>query len=474
MGLLISIGFAIIVLVVMFAFGLYTPRNLRWVLLSLFWGGVSYGLAYLLAQQAAQAKINLAALFVLLIPILQQLMAALGVWAVIRWEKFDNLVDGAVYGFANGLGYAAAKTFERSLTFSQIQTADALEVLSAALVFAAASGILGVVVTQFYFKHHKNRVVTLLSGLGASSGYVVLFTIFNFQKIGGEILPIAFGVGGLTLIGLYITGQLRRALIRLNVEKSRADNLLDIVIPIGIDLTYENDLENLTENMLLEAKKFCRADGGVLYLKKENLLEPSVLRYDSLGLAAGGSSDAKMPIAPIALYNEQKVPNQRQIAVAAALESKTINVEDSYESRQFDFSTARDFDAAYHYDSISFLVLPLKSREGKPLGVLQFVNPIDAQKKDLIAFDENMQRLMESFSALAAAALEEYLKEQELRQEIQKLRIEVDQSKRGKEDPEITQANYFRSLQEKAQNLRNKEAQHTQPKPPAQADENQP
>ncbi|GAB4540942.1 MAG: hypothetical protein Fur002_08530 [Anaerolineales bacterium] len=465
MGLLISLGFAILVLIVMFAFGLYTPRNLRWVLLSLFWGGVSYGLASLLTQQAAQTKINLAVLLMLLIPILQQIMAALGVLAVIRWEKFDNLVDGAVYGFANGLGYAAAKTFERSQTFQKIQTTDALEILSAALVFAAASGILGVALTQFYFKHHKNRVVTLLSGLAASVLYVVLFTLLTFQKIGGEILPIAFGVGGLTLIGLYITGQLRRALIRLNVEKNRADNLLDIVIPIGIDLTYENDLEKLTKNMLEEAKKFCRADGGVLYLKKENMLEPAVLRYDSLGMAAGGG-ETKMPIAPIPLYDESQAPNQRQIVAAAALGAKTINVEDSYENRQFDFSAARDFDAAYHYDSISFLVLPLKSREGKPLGVLQFVNPLDSQKKNLVAFDENMQRLMESFSALAAAALEEYLKEQALRREIQQLRIEVDQSKRGTQDPETTQANYFRSLQEKAQQLRNKEAQHTQPKPP--------
>jgi RsiW-degrading membrane proteinase PrsW (M82 family)/GAF domain-containing protein len=455
MGTLISLGFSLIVLVFMFAFGLYTPRNLRWVLLSLAWGAVGYGLSYLLQQQAFAANLNRAVMLILVLPIIQQVLVALGVFAIVHWDKFDNLVDGSVYGFASGLGYAAVKTFEYAITdINNIQTGILLEIISTTLVLATASGIVGVVVTQFYFKHRKNRVVTLLSGLGASIGYTVIFKLFLIQKIGGDILPIAFGIGGITLIGLYITGQLRNVLIRVGVEKRRADSLLEIVIPIGVQLTYEKNLQKLLENMLVEAKNFCSADGGTLYLKKGNTLEFAVMHNDSLNIDMGGTSGKEITLPALNLYNADGKPNSRNLAAHVALTGKTVNIEDSYENRQFDFSGAREFDEQHNYASVSFLTIPLKSSSGEVHGVLQLLNALDSRKKTLVAFDNNLQQLMESFSSLASAALEGYILEQSLRKEIQQLRIEIDQSKREKQVSEITETSYFRGLKVKAQNMR--------------------
>ena len=455
MGTLISIGFSIVLLLVMYAFGLYTFRNLRWVLLSLFWGAAGFGLSYFINLKALDAKLNLAVMAVIVIPIVQQILVALGVLVVNRWEKFDNLVDGAVYGFANGLGYATAKFFEYSLADLKNIETRGLEVLSSTLVLAVASGIVGVVMTQFYFKHRKNRVITLLSGMGASISYIVIFNLLGAFKIGGSILPLAFGVGGVTLIGLYITGQLRSVLIRVGVEKRRADSLLEIVIPIGVKLTYEKNLQKLLEDVLVEAKNFCHADGGTLYLRKENTLEFAVMHNDSLNIDMGGTSGKEITIPPLNLYNADGKPNNRNLAAYVALTGKTVNIEDSYENRQFDFSSARDFDERHNYASVSFLTIPLKnSATGEAQGVLQLLNALDSSKKKLIPFDGNLQQLMESFSSLAAAALEGYLQEQSLRQEIKELRIEIDQVKRAKQVSEITETSYFRSLKEKAQQMR--------------------
>ncbi len=465
MGALISIGFSIFVLLMMYAFGLYAARNFRWVAFSLLWGGLTFGLCFLLERQAARAGLNLAATTILALPVLQQALTALGVYGAVRWEKFDNLVDGAVYGFANGLGYAGAQAVSFYASDPTLTLQRGLEILAATLVLAVACGVVGVAATQFYFRHRKRRFVALFGAVGASVGYLALFHFLAALNVGGYVLPLSFGVGGVTLIGLYITGQLRGALIRLGVEKRRADSLLDIVIPIGVQLTYEKNLQKLLQDALNEAKKFCSADGGALYLRKENVLELAALRVDSLNVDWNGEGEAPAEFPPLKLYKEDGKPNHRHPVAYAALTGKTVNIEDSYENRQFDFSDARAFDEKYNYASVSLLTIPLKSSSGEALGALQLANPLDSSGKRLVSFDANLQQLMESFSSLAAAALEGYVQEQALRSEIQQLRIEIDQAKRRQQVSEITDTSYFRGLQKKAKEMR----QRTNPEKKAAA-----
>ena len=61
---------------------------------------------------------------------------------------------------------------------------------------------------------------------------------------------------------------------------------------------------------------------------------------------------------------------------------------------------------------------------------------------------------MESFSSLASAALKGYIQEQNLRKEIQELRIEIDAVKKQRQVAEITDTTYFKELQRKAKGLR--------------------
>jgi len=137
------------------------------------------------------------------------------------------------------------------------------------------------------------------------------------------------------------------------------------------------------------------------------------------------------------------------------LSGETINIVDAYENGKFDFSDTKAFDENTGYLTVSFLVIPLKDNEGKILGVLELSNSYDPRLKVFIPFDKNLQQLMESFSSLASAALQGYIKEQSLRQEIQALRIEIDAVKLEKQVAEITDTNYFKELQEKAKGMRN-------------------
>jgi len=105
------------------------------------------------------------------------------------------------------------------------------------------------------------------------------------------------------------------------------------------------------------------------------------------------------------------------------------------------------------------LAIPLKNNEGYVLGVLELLNAKDPESGAPVAFDANLQQMMESYSSLAVAALEAYIREQSLRQEIQQLRIEIDEAKRQQQVSEIVDTDFFQDLQVRARAMRGRRRQ---------------
>jgi len=86
--------------------------------------------------------------------------------------------------------------------------------------------------------------------------------------------------------------------------------------------------------------------------------------------------------------------------------------------------------------------------------VLELLVAKDPESGRPVPFDHNLQQMMESFSSLAVAALEAYVREQGLRQQIQQLRIEIDEAKRQQQVSEIVESDFFQNLQIRARALR--------------------
>ncbi len=262
-----------------------------------------------------------------------------------------------------------------------------------------------------------------------------------------------------TLAGTFnnMTAQLRQTLLQVRKEKKRADDLLDVVIPIGVELASEKDFNRLLETMLLEAKTFCRADAGILYLRTEDeRLEFVIVRNDTLKMAMGGTTGKDFTftqlLKPLPLYDQTSgEPNYDTIATHAALTGDSINISNPEQAREQNFSELKIFKG---YQSASSLTIPLKNSQAHVIGVLQLINAQDMETKEIIPFDQNLQRMMESFSSLAVAALEAYIREQGLKQQIQQLRIEIDEVKRQQQVEEITESDFFQDLKAKAQEIR--------------------
>lgn len=256
-----------------------------------------------------------------------------------------------------------------------------------------------------------------------------------------------------------MTGQLRRTLSQVSKEKRRADNLLDVVIPIGVDLTSEKNFNRLLEKMLLEAKSFCQADAGTLYLRRseDKSLEYVIISNDTLKIAMGGTSGTPITFAPLPLYDPATgEPNHHTIATHVALTGASFNISDAEQGQQLKFAGAEVFHDGQNYRASSHLTIPLKNSADQVVGVLQLINAQDPETNQVIPFDQNLQQMMESFSSLAVAALEAYIREEGLKQEIKQLRIEIDEVRRQKEVQSILSSESFQDLRAKAQRLRDR------------------
>ncbi len=195
---------------------------------------------------------------------------------------------------------------------------------------------------------------------------------------------------------------------QLQREKEHSDRLVNVVIPIGIAFTREKDYNRLIEKILVEAKRLCHADGGTLYLRThDERLEFAMLRNTSLNIAMGGTSGKPIPFPPLDLFDpETDEPNHHQVACHVALTNNSVNIPDAYHAEGFDFRGTKQFDEKMGYRSCSFLAVPLRSRNGAMLGVLQLINAQDPATKAVVPFDPMLQQSVESLGLLAGAALE--------------------------------------------------------------------
>jgi GAF domain-containing protein len=252
-------------------------------------------------------------------------------------------------------------------------------------------------------------------------------------------------------------GQLALMLDRMARTVSFRDNqlrLLRKVIPIGLALSAEKDFNRLLETLVVEAQSVTHADAGTLYLLEDDVLKFVILRNVSLDLAMGGTSGNPISFYPVKLYNDDGSENRSNIASYVALTHKRVTIADAYTADGFDFSGTKLFDEKTKYRSKSFMTVPLENVDGKVIGVLQLINAKEPETGEVVPFSED--DVLEALVLLATAALDGYIREASLRQEIAKLKIEIDVTRRERQVQEITETAYFRELKDKATLLRNR------------------
>jgi len=238
-------------------------------------------------------------------------------------------------------------------------------------------------------------------------------------------------------------------------ERRRSSAFDRVIVPLGLALFAERDYGRLLEMILLEAKSFCVADGGTLYVRTpEDTLEFTMVHNDTLGISEGGSKGPVARFAPLPLYREDGEPDYRYVATHVALTGEAVNLPDVYQTTAFDVSGAKRFDAQNAYRTQSVLAMPLKSQHDRVIGVLQLINAREPMTGALQSFDAFQEETIASLARLAGSGLESFQRMHALREKIQALHLEIDEVKKQAQVAQITGSEYFQGLKGKARLLR--------------------
>jgi len=190
----------------------------------------------------------------------------------------------------------------------------------------------------------------------------------------------------------------------MRTQSEATPSRLERLVSIGIELSSQSDLDALLNQILDAAQVLTHADGGTIYLIRQQQLEFAIIRNNTLGIHLG-SGGGVLAHGLIPMYLPDGSPNLATVSASAAITGKTINIADAYQVSEFDFSGTRRFDALNGYQSRSFLTVPMKDHEAKVIGVLQLINALDEVSGKIIPFDLDDQYFVESLASQAAVVM---------------------------------------------------------------------
>lgn len=234
----IALAIPLLALYIIRALDLFKSTRMSTLVLCMIWGAVgAFGLAYLINNQvlrllmsggfggseAYDAVVRYAA------PVIEEILKALVLIYLIRQPSFRYFVDGAIYGFCVGIGFAVVENFFYiGGATNAALTLAITRVLSTSLMHAMASALVGVALGRL------RRASGLIAALLPASGIVVAITVHvvynnivnDLQGVMLLLVAIGIGVGGAGLIGLIISQG-------LNEEKKRFTQSLGLNLDVS-------------------------------------------------------------------------------------------------------------------------------------------------------------------------------------------------------------------------------------------------
>jgi RsiW-degrading membrane proteinase PrsW (M82 family) len=204
-ALSIAILFPLLFLYLLRTRDLFATGNFHFVIVSMIWGVIAYIIASRINPLLINEGLADRALVVRVIgPILEELLKSLILIYLVQRADFNYVVDGAIYGFAAGIGFAVVENFEYVLGRPNIAIALAVaRVFSTNLIHAAASGVIGVALSARRAESGAKGIIFLTGGYIVS---IIFHMMFNTMVSAGAILAFAvvFGAVGVGVIYLAI------------------------------------------------------------------------------------------------------------------------------------------------------------------------------------------------------------------------------------------------------------------------------
>ena len=174
--------------------------------------------------------------------------------------------------------------------------------------------------------------------------------------------------------------------------------MFERVLSVAGELNATHDLDILLDKILLEARRYTKAEAGSIFLVEGDKLRFCYVQNDAMALDGPASGSiylgAEMPL------------DQASLAGYAASTGTSLVIDDAYHlPTDVPYKFNRSFDEANNYRTVSVLVAPLVTGRGKVVGVLQIINAKDNQGQ-VIPFSKMSQMYVGFYAANAAMAVE--------------------------------------------------------------------
>lgn len=168
------------------------------------------------------------------------------------------------------------------------------------------------------------------------------------------------------------------------------------MLKVGALLAREKDNDVLLTSIVESCMEITNADGGTLYILRDNMLEFKVLINKSKGTKeVRKDNPLNIPAIPIIGKNA---------CAESAREKVLINVSDIYENEDYDFSGAKIYDELNNYKTKSIIVIPLIDEFNDVIGVLQLINAKDENGK-IIKFKKEYEDVLMAIANQASISV---------------------------------------------------------------------
>lgn len=267
LALVIATIVPLIFLYIIRTLDLYKTGNFRYVILCFFSGAIAYFLAAQMNGRLCLYFYPQCAEFSLygqmarddtaryIAPVTEEILKALILIYLVRKRDFTYFVDGAIYGFAVGIGFAVFENYEYILAHVDAGLGIAVgRVLSANLMHATTSALVGVGLGMSRFRRSLWPVVYLALGLvlgiGIHSGFNHLSTDTGISEGLRLIFSALLGFAGAGLVAFVIQRGLAEEKQWIEEKLGAADRVT------GQEAAVVHRLTDLQEILAPLAEKF--------------------------------------------------------------------------------------------------------------------------------------------------------------------------------------------------------------------------
>jgi HD-GYP domain-containing protein (c-di-GMP phosphodiesterase class II) len=170
------------------------------------------------------------------------------------------------------------------------------------------------------------------------------------------------------------------------------------ILKITEDLNRIKDIDSLLDRVLLEARRFSRADAGSIYLLENQKLRINYVQNDTLMQKESG--------AKFLYQNHEIAINDKSMAGYVAMTRKPLIIADAYGlGDDVPYRFNRSFDETASYRTRSVLTVPLMASQNRLIGVMQIINSL-GEDKEAVPFRGEDELVVAYFANHAAGSIE--------------------------------------------------------------------